>query len=104
MIRRYQLGIMDLYPVIANKTQIENNPFLQARFVEKVDVNRLYDAVKCALTEYPLFSSTLRYEKGFCLEPIDTEVHLFHTDEKNRPLSFGDHTNGFLWQMCYGDA
>ena len=103
MIRRYQLGIMDLYPVIANKTQIENNPFLQARFVEKVDVNRLYDAVKCALTEYPLFSSTLRCEKGFCLEPIDTEVHLFHTDEKNRPLSFGDHTNGFLWQMCYDD-
>ena len=50
MIRRYQLGIMDLYPVIANKTQIENNPFLQARFVEKVDVNRLYDSVKCALT------------------------------------------------------
>ena len=94
---------MDLYPVIANKTQIENNPFLQARFVEKVDVNRLYDAVKCALTEYPLFSSTLCYEKGFCLEPIDAEVQLFHTDERNRPLSFGDHTNGFLWQMCYDD-
>ena len=103
MKRRYEMGIMDLYPVIANKTQIENNPFLQARFVEKVDVNRLYDAVKCALTEYPLFSSTLCYEKGFCLEPIDAEVHLFHTDERNRPLSFGDHTSGFLWQMCYDD-
>ena len=28
---KYQLGVMDLYPIAANKTQIENNPFLQAR-------------------------------------------------------------------------
>ena len=103
MKRRYEMGVMDLYPVIANKTQIENNPFLQARFTNEVDVNRLYDAVKVALAEHPLFSCTLRYQKGFYLETNDAEVILFHTDERNRPLSFGDHTNGFLWQMCYDD-
>ena len=103
MKERYEMGIMDLYPVIANKTQIENNPFLQAKFREKVDVARLYEAVKRALDEYLLFSCTLRQDKGFYLEPNDAEVILFHADEKNRPLSFGDHTNGFLWQMCYDD-
>lgn len=103
MKRRYEMGVMDLYPVIANKTQIENNPFLQARFTNEVDVNHLYDAVKVALAEHPLFSCTLRYQKGFYLETNDAEVILFHTDERNRPLSFGDHTNRFLWQMCYDD-
>ena len=104
MKERYEMGIMDLYPVIANKTQIENNPFLQAKFREKVDVARLYEAVKRALDEYPLFSCTLRQDKGFYLEPNDADVIPFHADEKNRPLSFGDHTNGYLWQMCYDDC
>ena len=103
MKKRYEMGIMDLYPVVANKTQIENNPFLQAKFNEEVKADCLYAAVKLALEEHPLFSCTLRYDKGFYLEPIDVEVVLFHTDEKTRPLSFGDHTNGFLWQMCYDD-
>ncbi len=103
MKKRYEMGTMDLYPVIANKTKIENNPFLQARFRDKVDAVRLYDAVKSALSEYPLFSCTLGYDKEFYLEPNDAEVILFHTDEKNRPLAFGDNTNGFLWQMCYDD-
>ena len=103
MKRRYEMGVMDLYPVIANKTQIENNPFLQAKFIDKVDVSRLYDAVQSALAEHPLFSCTIHYDKGFYLEPNKAEVILFHADEKSRPLSFGAHTNGFLWQMCYDD-
>ena len=98
---KHKLGVMDLYPIAANKTQIENNPFLQAKLKEPVDAERLYAAVKKSLSEYPLFACTLRYEKGYYLETNEKEFSLIHTSEENRPLAFGDSTNGFLWQMCY---
>ena len=98
---KHQLGVMDLYPIAANKTQIENNPFFQAKLKEPVDVERLYEAVKQSLCEYPLFACTLRYEKGYYLETNEKEFQLIRAAEENRPLVFGDATNGFLWQMCY---
>lgn len=97
---KYALGVMDLYPLAANKTKIENNPFLQVRLAEKADPDRLYDAVKRALEEHPLFACTLRYDQEYFLETNGKEFALIHADEKNRPLSFGDDTNGYLWQMC----
>lgn len=101
MKTKYQMGVMDLYPIVANNTKIENNPFLQACFKEKVDAERLYVAVKNALSEYPIFACTIQYNKGYYLETNEKEFKLIHVDEKNRPLSFGDNTNGYLWQMCY---
>ena len=101
MKKRYELGVMDLYPVAANKTQIENNPFFQVEFAEKVDEGRLYKAVKKALSEYPLFACTLRYDKGYFLETNDAEFKIFNFDTDNRPLAFGDNTNGYLWQLCW---
>ena len=98
---KYKLGVMDLYPIAANKTQIENNPFLQTKLKEPVDTNRLYAAVKQTLSEYPLFACTLRYEKGYYLETKEKDFSLISASEENRPLAFGDATNGFLWQICY---
>ena len=98
---KYKLGVMDLYPIAANKTQIENNPFLQTKLKEPVDTNRLYAAVKQTLSEYPLFACTLRYEKGYYLETKEKDFSLISASEENRPLAFGDSTNGFLWQICY---
>ena len=100
---KYKLGVMDLYPIAANKTQIENNPFLQAKLKEPVDAERLYAAVKQSLSEYPLFACTIRYKKGYYLETNEKEFSLIHATEENRPLAFGDATNGFLWQMCYDE-
>ena len=100
---KYKLGVMDLYPIAANKTQIENNPFLQAKLKEPVNAERLYAAVKQTLSEYPLFACTIRYKKGYYLETNEKEFSLIHATEENRPLAFGDATNGFLWQMCYDE-
>ena len=61
---KYKLGVMDLYPIAANKTQIENNPFVQAKLKEQVDADRLYAAVKQSLCDHPLFACTLKYKKG----------------------------------------
>ena len=100
---KHPLGVMDLYPIAVNKTKIENNPFFQARLKGPVDPERLYAAVKQSLCEHPLFACTLRYEKGYFLETNEKEFPLIHAAEENRPLAFGDATNGFLWQMCYDE-
>ena len=35
--KQYTMGVMDIYPIVANRTEIENNPFLQIVLKEKVD-------------------------------------------------------------------
>ena len=104
MKKRYEMGVMDLYPISSNKTKMENNPFIQIEFADRVDPDRLYEAVKTALSEHPLFACTLKHDKGFYLETNDAEFNILNVDYKNRPLAFGDNTNGFLWQMCYNEC
>lgn len=101
MRQRYQLGVMDLYPVVANRSKIENNPFLQVVLKEDVDPIRLHAAMERAIEEHPLFGCTLGYEGGYFLETNDRPFSLICASEQDRPLAFGDATNGFLWQLCY---
>ena len=68
---------MVLFPLAANKTQIENNPFIQVKFREKVDEKRLYEAVRQALSDHPLFACTLRYDKKFYLEQEYPKVEIY---------------------------
>ena len=103
MKKRYQLGAMDLFPIAMNKTCLENSPFFKVQFVERVDAERLYDAVKCALKDHPLFACTIVFDKQYYLEENDKEFCLFNANEENRPMEYGDATNGFLWQICYDD-
>ena len=103
MKKRYQLGFMDFFPIAINKTCIENSPFFKVQLVEKVDVEKLYKATKIALKEHPLFACTIVFDKQYYLEENDKEFNLFKANEDNRPLIYGDNTNGFLWQICYDD-
>ena len=103
MKKRYQLGVMDIYPIAVNKTCMENSPLFKVQFVEKVDVKRLYDAVKLALKDHPLFACTIVYDKKYYLEEIDNDFSFYNVNEENRPLIYGDDTNGYLWQICYDD-
>lgn len=100
---KHPLGVMDLYPISANKTVMENNPFFQVKLKEGVSAERLHTAVKQVLGQHPLFDCTLRYNKGYYLETNEKEFLLIRATEENRPLAFGDATNGFLWQMCYDE-
>lgn len=103
MKKRYRLGVMDLFPIAINKTCLENSPFLKVQFIEKVDAERLRRAVTCALKDHPLFSCTVVYDKQYYLEEQDKEFRLFNASEADRPLTYGDATNGYLWQMCYDE-
>lgn len=38
---KYDLGVMDIYPIAVNKTKIENSPLLQTVLREEVDAERL---------------------------------------------------------------
>ena len=100
---KHRLGVMDLYPISANKTVMENNPFFQVKLKERVNAERLHTAVKQSLAEHPLFACTLRYKKKYYLETNEKDFLLINASEENRPLAFGDATNGFLWQMCYDE-
>ena len=103
MKKRYKLGVMDLFPIAINKTCMENSPFFKVQFVQKIDVELLYNAVKSALKDHPLFACTIVYDKQYYLEEHDKEFRFFNVNEENRPLEYGDATNGFLWQICYDD-
>ena len=94
---------MDLFPIAMNQTNMENSPLLKVQFVDKVDAERLYDAVKSALKDHPLFACTVVRNKQYFLEENDKDFRLFHVSEEDRPLTYGDATNGFLWQICYDD-
>ena len=78
---KYPLGVMDLYPISANKTPMENNPFLQVRLKETVDAELLYAAVKQSLCDHPLFACTLKYKKGYYLETNEKEFSLIRASE-----------------------
>ena len=98
---KHKMGVMDVYPIAASKTVMENNPFFQVKLKERVSAERLRAAVKQSLEEHPLFACTLRYNRDYYLETNEKEFLLICAAEENRPLAFGDATNGFLWQMCY---
>lgn len=93
--------MMDLYPIVCNKTEIENNPFLQAELRENADEKKLYEAVRAALVRYPLFACTMKYDKTYYLETNDRDFVLRNKAPEERPMEFGDNTNGYLWQLCF---
>ena len=55
------------------------------------------------MKEHPLFACTIVYDKQYFLEENDNEFSFYNVNEENRPLIYGDATNGFLWQICYDD-
>lgn len=100
-VKKYDLGVMDLYPIVCNKTEIENNPYLQLTLKQKVDPDKLHKAVEKAIEIYPLFGCTMKYHKKYYLETNPKAFQLINCTPEKRPVSFGDNTNGFLWQLCY---
>jgi hypothetical protein len=102
--KQYTMGVMDIYPIVANRTEIENNPFLQIVLKEKVDPDRLKKAVNDAILRFPLFGCRIVYEKGYKLESNEKEIVLIQASTEERPLEFGNNTNGYPWQLCYDEA
>lgn len=100
---RYELGVMDLYPIAVNRTCIENNPLLSATLKETIDEERLKKAVKDAIENHPLFGCRIKRGRQYYLETHEGEFSLIQTKTKKHPLEFGKNTGGFPWQICYDE-
>ncbi len=100
---RYNLGYMDLYPIEATGSVVENNPMYVIKLTTPVDPIRLEAALNKAAEVYPLFKTKVKYDKEYYLTTNDNPIKLIHAKESERPLVFGKLTNDYPWQCCYYD-
>jgi len=98
---RYNLGYMDKYPIEAAGSTIENNPMYRVVFKRPIDPIRLEGAVYEALKNYPLFKTSVEFDKEYYLLTNDRQIRLFNVKEADRSKNFGKNTNGYPWQLCY---
>jgi len=100
---RYDLGLMDMYPIEVSGTKIENDPMFEVTLKSKIDPQKLEDAVYRAMKFHPLFATQVRYDGSYFLQSNNRPVKLIHAKLKERPLEFCSTTNGYPWQMCWYD-
>ena len=100
---RYNLGLMDMYPIEASGTNIENDPLFRIIFKDKVDPVKLEDAVYKAIRLHPLFGTKVCFDRNYYLVTNNRPIKIINSSEKNRPRKFGKATNDYPWQMCWDE-
>lgn len=100
---RYNLGLMDQYPIEASGSIIENNPMFRVVLKEEVDPILLEDSIYKALKFHPLFETQVEFDKDYYLLSNNRPVRILKISEDKRPKHFGKFTNGYPWQVCYYD-
>jgi len=98
---RYNLGLMDKYPIEAAGSTIENNPMYRIVFKQPIDPIRLERAFYKALEYYPLFKTKVMFDKEYYLETNDKPLRILNQREEARPSYFGVNTNDYPWICCY---
>lgn len=98
---KYELGILDSYLIEAAGTPTENEPMLKVAMKENIDHVRLEDAVYRAIRFHPLFGTQVGFDRTYFLETNNRPLKLIHAKESERPLQFGQDTNGYPWQICW---
>ncbi len=101
--RRYELGIMDLYSIAINETEIESTPAILVTLREAVDKDRLAFALREALAHFPLFCATLEYKDGYSLVAHEGELPIIDAPFVERPRYFGRNTGGYLYRLCVSE-
>ena len=98
---RYELGLMDMFPIEASGSVIENDPMYKVVLKSVVDPVRLEDAVYRAIKFHPLFGTQVEFDGRYFLSTNDRPIRLMNAKESERPKEFCRDTNGFPWQMCW---
>ena len=62
---RYNLGLMDQYPIEAAGSTIENNPMYRVFFKQPIDPIRLEEAFLKAIKSYPLFCTKVAFDQEY---------------------------------------
>lgn len=98
---RYTLGYMDKYPLEVVGSVMENTPMIKIAFKEPINHEKLSEAVKKALTIWPLFGTKVGFDKEYYLETNTEPLVILETEELDRPTTFGVNTHGYPWRMTH---
>lgn len=98
---KYNLGLMDQYPIEAAGSCLENNPMFRVVFKQPIDPVRLEEAFYKAIEKYPLFGTCVKFDKRYYLETNTKLLKIIKAKEEERPKTFGENTNDYPWQVCY---
>lgn len=97
----YELTFKDkiMRGLIGSRAEI--NPRQVVKLKEKIDPEKLKQAVKGAIEYCPLLGCTMRYNKRYYLETIDAPMPVYELSEKDEPLTIGKDTNGYRFYVGY---
>lgn len=98
--KRYKLGVIDLYSIAKNETEIESTPVIFVTLRYEVDKDKLSVALGEAHTHFPLFGTTLEYKGGYSLVENDGNLPIIDCPFDERPKYFGKDTGGYLYRIC----
>lgn len=98
---KYNLGCMDTYPIEAVGSVIANCPMFRVVFKNFIDPIRLDNSIREAIKHYPLFGTSVEFEKGYYLKTNELPLILLNTSENDRPNTFGKNTNRYPWRIIY---
>lgn len=98
---RYRLGYLDKYPIETTNSWLENVPMFSATLKRPVDPIRLEEAVRKAISVFPLFKTYFHWDKEYFLETNDKPLVILKCKEDERPEFFGENTNGYPWRVSY---
>ncbi len=101
---RYNLGLVDKYPIEAAGTGIENTPMYRVFFKRPVDPVRLEEAARKAIVAFPLFGTQVEFDREYYLRTNNRPLVIEKYTEENRPKVFGKSTNGYPWRIIYDNC
>ena len=102
MAKRYELGVLDKYPMAVMGTSIEDSPTNGVILDENVDGERLRDALDKTLELFPLFKTKIVFDRGYFLEENNNPVLIFNEDDYHKAFTWKTGTNEYPWKLsCY---
>ncbi|MDO5441414.1 MAG: hypothetical protein Q4F55_02535 [Bacillota bacterium] len=100
-MKRFELGVLDVYPIAVMGTAIEDSPTVGVTLDEKVDGVRLEKALLKAVELFPLFKTKIVFDKGYFLEENDKPILVFNENDYDKTFTWKTGTNDYPWKLSY---
>lgn len=101
MAKRYELGVLDIYPIAVKGTLIEDSPTVGVALDEEVDAKRLEKALHKTIELFPLFKTKIIFDKGYYLEENNNPILIFNEDDYHKTFTWKQGTNEYPWKLSY---
>lgn len=97
----YKLGYMDKYPLEVVGSVMENTPMIKVTLKEAINHDKLVEAVKKAITVWPLYGTQVAFNKEYYLETNTQDIVILETEEYDRPSTLGKNTHNYPWRITH---